>query len=73
LESRPDSLAKWTILTIKWFATANLLNACLRIDTSADRSAFTLGSGLLRCRKSKIPTFIVGDHFVLRVTYDTSY
>jgi hypothetical protein len=35
------------ILTIKWFAKANLLNACLRVGTSADRSAFTLGSGLL--------------------------
>ena len=34
------------ILTIKWFATANLLNACLRVDTSAGRSAFTLRSGL---------------------------
>ena len=31
-------------------------------------SAFTLGSVLLRCRKSKIPTFIVGDHFVLRIS-----
>jgi len=34
------------ILTFKWFATANLLNACLRVGTSADRSAFTLRSGL---------------------------
>jgi len=38
------------ILTIKWspikIGAANLLNACLRVGTSAGRSAFTLRIGL---------------------------